>query len=789
MKIHLFLIISILLSVQLAFGQVQGEPIKKKYTISGYVKEAGSGELLIGATVYIPSLKVGTATNGYGFYSITLELDTFQLIVSYVGYSAKAFQINLSENISLDIDISASNSLEEVQIVASRKQKISESTRMSVIEIPIQQIKDIPALLGEKDALKVIQLMPGVQSGSEGNSGLYVRGGGPDQNLIILDDATVYNAYHLFGFFSLFNGDALNSIELTKGGFPARYGGRLSSVLDMKMKEGNKEEFKGEVGVGVLSSRLTLEGPIKKGKSSFLVSGRRTYIDALTRPFMSADEQFGYYFYDLNAKVNYDFGRKNKIYLSGYFGKDQASAKFDGGDEESKLFWGNITGTARWNHLFNEQLFANTSFIVSNYDFGISNISKYDNDEYEFRTSSGIRDYALKIDLDYRPSPKHSLRAGLISTYHIFTPSSVVLKDEAIGSYRDDKTTIKALENGAYIEDDFTITDRLKLNGGIRFSHFLNEDRNYFRAEPRISGRYFIGEDLSLKASYANMNQYIHLLTQTGLGLPTDLWVPATKRVAPQQSNQWAIGVAKDLSKHDLTISIETYYKKSENVIAYKEGASFLALDAFDFDDEDEDTDEGLKWENNITSGQAWSYGAEFLIQKKVGRFSGWIGYTLSFTQFQFDSLNNGAKFWARYDRRHDISVVGIYQLKENKESGKRITLSATWVYGTGNAITLPESQYRAGTNIENGNYYNQVSEYSAVNDFRMAPYHRLDFGAQFHKKKKRGERTWEVSFYNLYNRQNPFFYYSDTDIRGKTILKQVSLFPILPSISYTFKF
>lgn len=789
MKLFHILFIFFFLSFQFAFGQVQENPVKKKYTISGYVKEAGSGELLIGATIYIPSLKTGTATNAYGFYSITIESDTFQLIVSYVGYSAKAFQINLDKNVNLDVEIAASNSLDEVQIVASRKPKISESTRMSVIEIPINQIKDIPALLGEKDALKVIQLMPGVQSGSEGNSGLYVRGGGPDQNLIILDDATVYNAYHLFGFFSLFNGDALNSIELTKGGFPARYGGRLSSVLDMKMKEGNKEELKGEVGVGILSSRLTLEGPIKKGKSSFLVSGRRTYIDALTRPFMPKDEQFGYYFYDLNAKVNYDFGGKNKVYLSGYFGKDKASARYDGGDEESNLSWGNVTGTARWNHLFNEQLFANTSLIISNYDFAISNSSKYDTDEYEFRTSSGIRDYAFKIDLDYRPSPKHSIRAGLISTYHIFTPSAVVLKDEAIGSYRNDLTKIKALENGAYIEDDFTVNGRLKINGGLRISHFLNEDRNYFRLEPRISGRYFVGEDLSIKASFANMNQYIHLLTQTGLGLPTDLWVPATKRVAPQQSNQVALGVAKDISKHDLTLSFETYYKKSDNVIAYKEGASFLALDIFESEDEDENTDEGLNWERNITSGQAWSYGAEILIQKKIGKFSGWIGYTLSFTQFQFDSLNNGEKFWARYDRRHDVSVVGIYQLKENTEKGKRITLSATWVYGTGNAITLPESQYNASTNTENGNYYTRVSDYSAMNDFRMAPYHRMDIGAQFHKTKKRGERTWEISFYNLYNRQNPFFYYSDTNENGNTILKQVSLFPILPSISYSFKF
>lgn len=787
MKRYLILILSFFIVAPSLYSQVE-EIVKNKYTLSGFIKEEGTGELLIGATVYFPKLKVGTATNAYGFYSITLAEDSLQMFVSYVGYSARAFQIDLNKNINLDIEITSSTSIGEVEVVATRRKKISESTRMSVIEIPINQIKEIPALLGEKDALKVIQLMPGVQSGSEGNSGLYVRGGGPDQNLIILDDATVYNAYHLFGFFSIFNGDALKSIELTKGGFPARYGGRLSSVLDMSMKEGNKEEVKGEVGIGLLSSRFIVEGPLKKEKSSFLLSGRRTYIDVLTKPFMPKDESFGYFFYDLNAKINYDFGSRNKVYLSGYFGRDQASATFGSDEEELELFWGNATGTARWNHLFNEKLFANTSLILSNYNFEISNKSKFDGDEFEFRTSSGIRDLALKFDLDYRPSPKHSIRAGFMSTYHLFTPSSVVLKDDAVNEFTENKTTIKALESGIYVEDDYVVNNRLKINAGLRISHFVNENKQYIRPEPRISGRYLLKENLSVKASFASMNQYIHLLTQTGLGLPTDLWVPATNRVAPQQSNQFAVGLAKDLLKQELTVSIEAYYKKSDDIIAYKEGASFLAIDALESDGSEELQE--VNWEDNVTSGQAWSYGAEFLVQKKLGKFSGWIGYTLSFTEFQFDSLNGGNKFWARYDRRHDVSVVGIYKLKENIEKGKKITLSTTWVYGTGSAITLPESQYRARpNNNNNGNFFSEVSEFSAVNDFRMAPYHRLDFGAQFHKKLKRGERIWEVSFYNLYNRQNPFFYYSDTNNEGKTVLKQISLFPILPSVSYSFKF
>lgn len=773
-------------ALQIATAQDRAaKPSKNKYTLSGYVKEKGSGELLVGTSVYITNLKIGTTTNNYGFYSITLDQDSIDVMISYVGYQARLFTIDLKENIRLDVEISANNDLEEVNIIGEREKKISESSRMSVIEIPIEQIKDIPALLGEKDVLKVIQLMPGVQSGSEGNSGLYVRGGGPDQNLIILDDATVYNAYHLFGFFSLFNGDALKSIELTKGGFPARYGGRLSSVLEMNMKEGNKEEIEGEVGIGLLSSKFTLEGPLKKEKSSFLISGRRTYLDILAKPFMPEGESVDYFFYDFNAKVNYDFGDKNKVYLSGYFGRDKASSDFDEGDEEFTLFWGNVTGSARWNHLFNDKLFANTSFTISDYKFSTTNSSNFDGEKYELEYASGIRDYALKLDLDFRPSPKHYIRAGFLSTYHLFTPSAVVLVDDAIGEFENEVTTLRAVESGIYIEDDYSINNRLKINAGIRISHFVNEGKQYIRPEPRFSGRYMIAEDLSVKASFASMNQYIHLLTQSGIGLPTDLWVPATKNIAPQTSNQIAAGIAKDFSDPNFTISIEGYYKKMDHIISYKEGASFLLLSG-------ETTTDDIDWERNITTGQGWSYGAEFLIQKKVGKFSGWIGYTLSFTQFQFDSLNFGNRFWARYDRRHDISVVAIYKLKENTEKKKKVTLSGTWVYGTGNALTLPRAQYISSPHAsgETPQGFNQsINDYGNRNDFRMAPYHRLDFGVQFHKEVKRGSRTWEISFYNVYNRQNPFFYFDNVKENGDRVLSQVTLFPIIPSVSYSFKF
>jgi hypothetical protein len=676
---------------------------------------------------------------------------------------------------------------------------------MSTVEIPVQQIKALPALLGEKDVMKALQLMPGVQSGSEGNSGLYVRGGGPDQNLIILDDATVYNAYHLFGFFSLFNGDALKSVELTKGGFPARYGGRLSSVIDMNMKEGNKEKLKEEVGLGLLSSRLTLEGPIEKGKSSFLVSGRRTYLDVLTKPFMRADQKIGYYFYDFNTKLNYDFGRKNKLYLSGYFGRDKFNLVNETGGADRKdvnsfgMFWGNATATARWNHLINDRLFTNTSLIFSNYRFNVQGKTQAfyqgvaDPDEYyELNYGSGIRDIGIKYDVDYLPNLKHSLRLGFTSVSHRFTPRAVVLLAPEQNRNERETEHLYGQESALYIEDLYKPTSRLLINAGFRLSNFYTQGKHYLNPEPRLAAAYMLREDFSMKASYAAMNQYIHLLSNTGIGLPTDLWVPSTKRVAPQQSQQIAAGFAKDFTEHNFSVTLEGYYKKSDKILGYKEGASFVEIGT-------PESVEKVDWQNNVIPGQAWSYGAELLLQRKFGKLSGWVGYTLSWTQLQFDSLNRGEKFYARYDRRHDISVVGIYKLRP------RITLSANWVYGTGNALTLPVASYNApvhnpgdGQTTDRRDYgYTNVSDFGERNSFRMAAYHRMDIGVQFHKERQMFgrpvARTWDISIYNLYNRRNPFFYYAGSEEKENetsvTVLKQVSLFPIIPSVSYSLKF
>ncbi len=785
---------------------------QNRFTISGYVREKGSQELLIGVNVYMPNSSVGTSSNTYGFYSLTLPArDSVSLVFSFVGYERVVKHFSLKKNIEINLELSPTTQLSEVVVSAKKQEeRISETAQMSQIEIPIQQIKKIPALLGEKDVLKVLQLMPGVQKGSEGQAGIYVRGGGPDQNLIMLDDAVVYNANHLFGFFSTFNGDALKSVELTKGGFPARFGGRLSSVIDLNMKEGNKEKLQGEGGIGIISSRLTLEGPIKRknekmAKSSFLISGRRTYIDVLSKPFIANAQKNatdkasgGYYFYDLNAKVNYDFG-KDKLYLSGYFGKDRfyANTSDATSTDNSNIDWGNTTATLRWNHQFTQKLFSNTSLIFSKYQFGIANQSRVQSDtttnEYSLFYDSFIRDTGIKTDFDFFPNPKHTIRFGFLTTFHHFVPSAIVLQ-AFTQNYTKKANPLNLIESGIYAEDTWHPIDILKLNMGLRISQFKTQSKNYIQPEPRFSSALKLAKDLSFKLSYARMNQYVHLLSNTGIGLPTDLWVPTTDKVKPQASHQVASGFAKDFDKQGFTLTIEGYYKWMNNIVGYKEGASFLGLDGLGAKE--------VSWEDNITSGKGWSYGAEILLQKKVGKFSGWIGYTWSKTQWQFPELNFGKKFFPRYDRRHDASIVGIYELSP------KITLSGTWVYGTGNALTLPIATYNAyRDNVRPPNSGSpflftwnsrQVNEYGEKNSFRAEAYHRLDFAAQFHKKKKHVERTFEVGVYNAYNRKNPFFYDIGAEtlpagtpatVERKTVLKRYSLFPAIPSITYSFKF
>ncbi|SOE22990.1 TonB dependent receptor [Spirosomataceae bacterium TFI 002] len=799
----------------LIFGIATICEAQQTVSLSGYVTETGSREQLPGVNVYIDGTAYSTSTNNYGFYSLQIPKGEKVIVrYSFVGFKIVERSLTISQETTLNVELELSNNLDEVEVSAKRlNDRVSDTEQMSQISLPIQQIKKIPALLGEKDVLKVLQLMPGVQKGSEGQSGIYVRGGGPDQNLLILDEAPVYNANHLFGFFSVFNGDAIKSVELTKGGFPARYGGRLSSVIELQMKDGNKEEFHGEGGIGIISSRLTLEGPIQKGKSSFLVSGRRTYIDVLAKPIIKkiarqedgVDANVGYYFYDLNAKFNHEFSEKDKVYLSGYFGKDvfYADIKEVDSGENSGLDWGNATATARWNHLFSSKLFANTSLIFSKFNFGVGSVLSERNtstnefeDQFSLRYDSRIRDIGLKVDFDYFPSNQHAVKFGVNLIRHRFEPSAIAVE----GGFGEESIDFEekpsnSLESAIYVEDVWQPLPKLKINGGLRISGFQAINKYYVNPEPRLALAYKLNKDLSVKGSYAIMNQYIHLLSNTGIGLPTDLWVPTTSIVKPQQSQQVAIGLARDFENQGLTLTVEGYYKKMDNIVSYKEGATFLSFNG-----------EGAgssTFEDRVTQGQGWSYGGEFMLQKKVGKFSGWVGYTLSWTQWQFDLLNFGEKFYPRYDRRHDLSLVGIYELS------KRVSLSATWVYGTGNALTLPLSNYNSArddiirpndnvqfTNQSQFNFFS-VSEYGERNSFRAEAFHRLDVAVQIRKQKKHWERTWEFGLYNAYNRRNPFFYITDVQQptqqnqgqEPKTVLKRVSLFPVIPSVSYSFKF
>lgn len=778
-----------------------------RYTVSGYVREAGSQEALIGVNVYLPGTAIGTTTNTYGFYSLTLPAaDSLAVAYSFVGYEPTSRRVGLRTSQTIDVYLTPGRELAEVEVRATTDEtRVSDTPQMSTVSIPVAQIKKIPAFLGEKDVLKVLQLMPGVQKGSEGQTGIYVRGGGPDQNLIILDDAVVYNANHLFGFFSVFNGDAIKSVELIKGGFPARFGGRLSSVIELNMKDGNRDRLHGEGGIGLIASRLMLEGPLvknRKGQSvgSFLVSGRRTYLDVVAAPLIRAQTngqtQAGYYFYDLNAKANYDLDARNKLYLSGYFGRDRFYARDQSGGTDTNLGWGNATGTLRWNHLFNPRLFANLSLIFSDYKFQIGSTERgaVDNQTYSLSYRSGIRDLSLKYDVDFYPTPQHAVRVGVQGIYHRFTPSAIVLENALISQYRQGIDQIDVLESGLYAEDTWRPGERWRLNGGLRLSYFQHPAVRYLRPEPRLSAAYTLAPDLSLKASYALMNQYVHLLSNTGIGLPTDLWVPTTDRVKPQQSQQVAIGLAKDLPGRNLALTVEGYYKTMSNIINYKEGASFLLLN-------DPGSANNVRWEDNVTAGRGWSYGAEVLLQRKTGRLSGWVGYTLSWTQWQFAEINGGQPYYPKYDRRHDVSVVGIYEIN------KRITLSGTWVYGTGNALTIPVGRYdafRPGTTYAGttggqlaGLLQNSriVDDYGTQkNSFRAEPYHRFDVGVQFRKQKKHHLRTWEVSVYNLYNRRNPFFYRLESVAQAanepnRTALIRYSVFPLVPSVSYFFSF
>ncbi|MBN2893855.1 MAG: TonB-dependent receptor plug domain-containing protein [Bacteroidales bacterium] len=810
-----FCIILLLLVVNFSFAQ--------KYTVSGYVEDSETGERIIGANVYDKNNPInGTSTNKYGFYSLTLNNGNISLYGAFISYAPFELNFEMTKDTVINISLELDNALDEIIVNGSRNQV--DDAQISVIDVSVKTIKNLPALLGEVDVLKAIQLLPGVQSGTEGTSGIYVRGGGPDQNLITLDGVPLYNVGHLFGFFSVFNGDAISDVTLIKGGFPAQYGGRLSSVIDMRMRDGNMYDFNANVSVGLLASRATIEGPIVKGKSSFIISARRSYLDLIALPveFVVSKIQpdmgnfaAGYYFQDFNAKFNYKFSDKDRVYLSLYAGKDKAYGNFNDEyyddvyntqtiwKEKFDLQWGNMVSALRWNHVFTPKLFSNTSVTYTRffYNIGESNESKFVTDSgtykgiYKTGYNSGVNDFALNSDFDYLVSPALKFKFGGSGILHSFNPgvNATMWKDGVVDFdtiYGDN--AIPAKEIAGYAVSEIRLGKFINVNLGTRYSFFQIKDTSFQAFEPRLSARILINKNMSVKLGYSQMQQYIHLLTNSMSGFPTDLWVPATKIVKPQKSIQYSAGMAFNIkNKFDLTI--EGFYKEMNNLVEYKEGQSvFMSFDLYDVENNDD-------WEKKIQQGIGWSYGAEVLFQKNYGRLNGWLGYTLSWSNRQFENISLGRVFPYKYDRRHDISLALTYKLND------KIDFGANWVFGTGNNITLGVYKYLTEDDIQN--YINALNDdfyeemgitprlynttyYGTRNNFRMPAYHRLDLGVNFHKEKKRGTRTWNISVYNAYCHMNPFYaemWYNEEV--GKNQVYVFGMFPIIPSVTYSFKF
>lgn len=764
---------------------------QEKYTISGYIKDTLSGETLIGANLGIKSAGKSIVSNGYGFFSITLPKGNYQLVASFIGYQSKEINIDLNENKVFNMLLLPNSAvINKVTVVARRRDNNVKTAQMGKFEMNVSTAKALPAFFGEVDILKTLQLLPGVRNAGEGNAGFYVRGGGPDQNLILLDDAVVYNTGHLFGFFSVFNADAIKNVTLIKGGMPAQYGGRLSSVVDVAMKEGNRNKTQVDAGIGLIASRFSVQGPMFKNKASYIISARRTYIDALAKPLIKKTSDFygsGYYFYDLNAKFNYEFSEKDHIYLSGYFGRDKFTFNNAARSFKTLIDWGNSTATLRWNHVFNKKLFSNTILVYNDYKFSLDGAQN----NFKINLSSGIKDLNVKTDFDFYPTPEHKLKFGVQYTFHTFLPNILSGNQDSVVFTPSNASKKYANEYAAYLQDDWEINSKLKLNVGLRFSLFqqvgkyiaYQKDANgnktdstiynsgqlvksYGGIEPRATFRYAFNETSSIKAGVTRNLQYIHLVTNAGSILPTDLWVPSTLRVQPQISWQYAAGYFKNFKEGMFETSVEAYYKTMQNQIEYREGYTPSLKDP----------------EEDFVFGKGWSYGTELFINKVKGQFTGWIGYTLSWTWRQFKDLNNGLQFPSRYDRRQDISIVGNYELN------KKWRFSTVFVYGTGSAISVPERFY-----FINGTLSQQ---FSSINSYRMNSYHRLDIAATYtpkHKKQRKYTDNWVFSIYNLYSRLNPYFIYFDQEgsaAQGnlKVSAKQVSLFPILPSITWNVK-
>ena len=771
-RVFLLLILSVV--VQYSFAQ-------NKFTISGTVKDKKSGESLIGANIKLQNTKGGTATNTYGFFSITLPQGEYTLQISYAGFNTYAEGILLDGDKQLSIELTAAEQLEEIVVNSKKKNDNVTKAVMGVEKLSMREINLLPVLLGERDVLKSIQLLPGIKSAGEGNSGFFVRGGGADQNLILLDEAPVYNASHLLGFFSTFNSDAIKDVTLYKGGMPAQYGGRLSSVVDIKMKDGNNKDFDVSGGVGLISSRLNIEGPIVKDKGSFIISGRRTYADAFLKLAPdSALKNNTLYFYDFNLKANYTLGKKDRLYLSGYFGRDVL-----GFGETFSTDWGNKTATLRWNHLISNKIFSNTSLIYSDYSYKIKIKSGTD----KFIITSQIRDVNIKQDFDYFITNSSKIKFGGNLIRHTVSPGRI--EAEATSNLKSSVIQYRySWESALYASHELAVNDKINVVYGLRLSNltptgpgnFYNYDQNglvtdtlkyksgevvasYWNIEPRASASYQFTAASSLKASYNRNVQNLHLLTNATTSTPNDLWIPSTKNVKPEIADQVSIGYYQNFKDNQYEFSVESYYKNLQNQIDYRNGAELQANDNV---------------ESELVYGTGRAYGIELLVKKKLGRLSGWVGYTLSKTERKFTEINNGNYFNARQDRPHDLSVVGIYKLST------RWTLSGTFVYSTGNAVTFPSGKYRINEQT--------VFLYTERNGYRMPAYHRLDLAATVENKKntkRKYQSSWTFGVYNAYGRANAFSiaFKDDPNDASKTVAEQTALFKLVPSVSWNFKF
>lgn len=760
-----------------------GSLFAQKVTISGYIKDKNTGEELIGATVSIDELHTGVSTNVYGFYSLSVAAGTYTVSFSYVGFVSQKEKMTLTKNTTYSLELAPSTTdIQEVVVSREAANKNVTSTEMSTTKLDMREVKSLPVLFGEKDIIKTLQLTPGVKAAGEGNSGFYVRGGSTDQNLIILDEAPVYNASHVFGFLSVFNTEAIKDVKLYKGNMPADYGGRLSAVLDIKMKEGNMKEYHGVASIGTIAAKLEVEGPIVKDKSSFMVSARRTYFDALFLPFAKDTIFKGakLYFYDLNVKTNYKINDKNRIFLSGYFGKDILSLK-----NIMAIDWGNTTTSMRWNHLFNDKLFLNSTVLYSKYNYNVG--FNFNGGDTLITMKSSIRDYSVKEDFQYYLNSSNNITFGISSIYHKFNPGEVDSKSTSISNFK--LSNKYALESAIYIANDQTLTDRLKVNYGIRVSNFtlagpfnsyiynasgivvdtsVYKDhqvvKSYYGFEPRLSTTYKLDEFSSMKASFSRTYQYMHLLQNSTVGTPFDYWVPSTDRVKPEYANQASLGYFRNIQDNMFETSVELYYKKMYNQVDYISGTQVLMNEYV---------------ENSLLYGIGRSYGAEFQIRKKSGKLTGWIGYTISKTQKKFDEIIGGKWFNAKQDRTHDISVVAVYQLS------KTMSISGAWVYYTGDAITWPTGIYKVA-----GHY---VESYSERNANRLPDYHRLDIGYNYTRETTKGRKhILNISVYNTYAKKNPYMiqFEADKDDPRKKKAMAMYLFPIpIPAISYTFEF